>query len=207
MKQINKNEIGQFFSSGKINFKTNLCISLEKFGSDKCSDWHNYSPFYEFMFSEDRESDLRLFEVGIYGGASVRAWKDYFRNSKIYCGDVNADYFIEEDRIQSFFCDQDNPDSIKSMWENETLRDIQFDIIIDDGKHEYISNVNFLENSYHKLKKGGIFIIEDLTRSTFDGFQERIEEIKQRLFPSHIQLIAIPNEKNSIDNNILIIQK
>jgi SAM-dependent methyltransferase len=207
MKQINNNTINEFFSSGKINSKTDLCISLEKFGSDKCSDWHNYSAFYEFLYSEDRESDLRLFEVGIYGGSSVRAWQEYFKNSKIYCGDVNMDYFVNEGRIQSFFCDQDNPDSIKGMWENETLRDIQFDIIIDDGKHEYIPNVNFLENSYHKLKKGGIFIIEDLTRFTFDRFEERIEELSQRLMPSHIQLIAIPNEKNTIDNNILIIQK
>jgi len=207
MKQINNNTINEFFSSGKINSKTDLCISLKKFGSDKCSDWHNYSAFYEFLFSKDRELDLRLFEVGIYGGSSVRAWQEYFKNSKIYCGDVNTDYFVNEGRIQSFFCDQDNPDSIKGMWENETLRDIQFDIIIDDGKHEYIPNVNFLENSYHKLKKDGIFIVEDLTRFTFDRFEEKIDELSRRLMPSHIQLIAIPNEKNTIDNNILVIQK
>jgi hypothetical protein len=207
MKQINDNTINEFFNSGKINSKTDLCISLQKFGSDKCSDWHNYSGFYEFLFSEERKSDLRLFEVGIYGGSSVRAWKEYFKNSKIYCGDVNTDYFINEDRILSFFCDQDNPDSIKDMWENEVLKDIQFDIIIDDGKHEYISNLNFLENSYHKLKKGGIFIVEDLTRSTFDRFQEKIEELSQKLIPSYIKLIEIYNKNNNIDNNILIIQK
>ena len=207
MKLINNSAIDSFFNEGKINGETDLCITLKKFGSDKCSDWHNYSTFYEFIFSEDREKDLKIFEVGIYGGSSVRSWKEYFKNSQIYCGDVNQDYFVNEDRIQSFFCDQDNPEAIREMWENETLKDINFDIIIDDGKHEYTSNINFLENSYHKLKKGGIFIIEDLTRFTFDRFEERIEEIKERLSPSHIQLIQIQNRKNTIDNNLLVIQK
>ena len=186
MKTINNNTITSFFSEENNIIKTDLCITMVKFGSDKCSDWHNYSSFYDFMFSEDRNKDLKIFEVGIYGGSSVKAWKEYFKNSQIYCGDVNRDYFVNEDRIRSFFCDQDNPESIQGMWNDEVLKDINFDIIIDDGKHEYTSNINFLENSYHKLKKGGIFIIEDLTRFTFDRFEERIEEIKERLSPSHI---------------------
>ena len=207
MKLINNSVIDSFFSEENNIIKTDLCITMVKFGSDKCSDWHNYSSFYDFMFSEDRNKDLKIFEVGIYGGSSVKAWKEYFKNSQIYCGDVNRDYFVNEDRIRSFFCDQDNPESIQGMWNDEVLKDINFDIIIDDGKHEYTSNINFLENSYHKLKKCGIFIIEDLTRFTFDRFEERIEEIKERLSPSHIQLIQIQNRKNTIDNNLLVIQK
>ena len=171
MKLINNSAIDSFFNEGKINGETDLCITLKKFGSDKCSDWHNYSTFYEFIFSE------------------------------------NQDYFVNEDRIQSFFCDQDNPEAIREMWENETLKDIDFDIIIDDGKHEYIPNINFLENSYHKLKEGGFFIVEDLTLSTLNSFREKIEELGKVLKPRYIQLLEIPNSHNSIDNNILLIQK
>jgi hypothetical protein len=207
MKEIKNKIINDFFSSGKIKDKTDLCIEMERFGSDKCSEWHNYSPFYDFVFSADRNKNLKIFEVGIYGGSSVRAWKEYFKNSQIYCGDVNPDYFINEERIQSFFCDQDNPGSIREMWENEILKDLYFDLIIDDGKHEYLSNLNFLENSYHKLVKGGIFIIEDLTIPTFNSFQERLDEINRLLIPSYIELIKIQNIKNNIDNNLLIIQK
>ena len=207
MKKINSSLINSFFNEANNNIQTDLCIKMTKFGSDKCSDWHNYSLFYDFMFSDDRDNNLKIFEVGIYGGSSVRAWKEYFKNSHIYCGDVNHDYFVNEDRISSFFCDQDNPESIREMWNNETLKDIDFDIIIDDGKHEYTSNINFLENSYSKLKDGGIFIIEDLTRFTFDRFEEKILEIRGHLSPSHIQLISIQNSKNTIDNNLLVIQK
>jgi hypothetical protein len=207
MKLISNSVIDSFFNEGQNNGETDLCTILKKFGSDKCSDWHNYSTFYDFIFSEDREKDLKIFEVEIYGGSSVRSWKEYFKNSQIYCGDVNRNFFVNEDRIKSFFCDQDNRESILEMWENETLKDIQFDVIVDDGKHEYIPNINFLDNSYHKLKEGGIFIIEDLTRFTFDRFGEQIEALRQRLMPSYIDLISISNENNTIDNNILIIQK
>lgn len=207
MKIINPHIIESFLGSNKMKEKTDLCGILEKFGSDKSSDWHNYSPLYNFLFSEDRNDNLNFFEVGIYGGASVKSWKEYFKNSKIYCGDVNRDYFIFEERILSFFCDQDNPDSIIGMWEADELKDIQFDVIVDDGKHEHIPNLNFLNNSYHRLKEGGIFIIEDLTRPTFDRFEEQIEGLRQRLMPSYIQLIEIYNVNNTIDNNILIIQK
>ena len=208
MKLINNSIIDQFFNEGKINGETDLCITLKNFHSDKCSDWHNYSTFYDFIFSEDREEDLKIFEVGIYHGSSVRSWKEYFKNSQIYCGDIHRDYFINEDRIQSFFCDQDNPESIGEMWENETLKNIDFDVIMDDGKHEYISNINFLENSYHKLKEGGFFIVEDLlTLSTLNSFKEKIEVLRETLKPRYIQLLEIPNPHNSIDNNILLIQK
>ena len=36
-----------------------------------------------------------------------------------------------------------------------------FDIII-DGIHDYKGNINFFENSIEYLKKGGVYIIEDV---------------------------------------------
>jgi len=206
MKLISNCVIESFFTKEKDKKETDLCVILKKFGSDKCSDWHNYSTFYDFIFSEDRENNLKVFEVGIYGGSSVRSWKEYFKNSQIYCGDVNRNYFVNEDRIQSFFCDQDRPESIIEMWGNDPLKNIDFDIIIDDGKHEYTPNINFLNNSYHKLKEGGIFIIEDLTLSTLNLFREKIEEIRRLLNPRYMHLLEIPNSHNTVDNNILLIQ-
>ena len=144
MKLISNSVIDSFFNEEKNNRETDLCTILKKFGSDKCSDWHNYSTFYDFIFSEDREKDLKIFEVGIYAGSSVRSWKKYFKNGNVYCGDVNTNYFVNEDGIKSFYCDQDTPSSIDSLWNTDELKNIEFDIIIDDGKHEFQSNINFL---------------------------------------------------------------
>ena len=37
-----------------------------------------------------------------------------------------------------------------------------FDIIIDDGLHEFHANKCFFENSIEKLNPGGFYIIEDI---------------------------------------------
>jgi hypothetical protein len=207
MQLINKDEIQLYLNWNPENNKTDLCDLLVKYGSDKCSDWHNYSPLYNFLFSSDRRKEINLFEIGIYGGGSIRAWKEYFENSNIYCGDVNREYFINEDRIRSFYCDQDSQDSINDMWKNNDLQKIDFDIIIDDGKHEFIPNYNFLVCSIAKLKKNGIFIVEDLTSETLRGFKQICHSLKDDFNLSLVECLEIKNASNKIDNNILLIQK
>lgn len=207
MKLIKKEEIQLYLKWNPENSNTDLCKLLRKHGSDKCSDWHNYSPLYNFLFSADRERELNFFEVGIYGGGSIRTWKDYLKNSKIYCGDVNSEYFIKEDRIKSFYCDQDNQDSINEMWKNIDLQETDFDVIIDDGKHEFIPNYNFLVCSISKLKKNGIFIVEDLTSNTLIEFKNICNSLQDRFDLNFIECLEIENPNNKIDNNILLIQK
>ena len=40
-----------------------------------------------------------------------------------------------------------------------------FDILIDDGCHRFEETIIFFENSINKLRKGGIYIIEDILLS------------------------------------------
>ena len=47
------------------------------------------------------------------------------------------------------------------MWNDIGIK--YFDIIIDDGFHSFDAACCLYENSIHKLKKGGIYIIEDIT--------------------------------------------
>lgn len=187
--------------------QTELCVLLKKYGSDKCSDWHNYSKLYYDLFKELKNESINFFEVGIYQGASVRTWRDFFPKANIWAGDVDHTKFVNEDRIKSFYCNQDDPKSIMNMWENEELKTIQFDVIVDDGKHEYISNINFLNESIHKLKNNGLFIIEDLTWNTYSLFERQLNDIKIKLNLQQVNLVKIPNKNNKTDNNLLIIIK
>ena len=47
-----------------------------------------------------------------------------------------------------------------------------FDLIIDDGIHDYKGNVNFFENSIQYLKKGGLYIIEDVNNIYVENFRK-----------------------------------
>ena len=197
----------EFINSQKFNQPTELCSILKHFQSDKSSDWHNYSTLYHDMFNHLTDVPMNIFEVGIYAGSSVRTWKKYFKNGNVYAGDIEKKCFVNEDRIKSFYCDQDTLAYIDSMLNNDELKNIEIDMIIDDGKHEFSSNMNFLLHSIHKLKTNGIFIVEDLTISTYNQFESILQELKEKINVQYIELIKLPNDKNTIDNNILVIKK
>lgn len=177
--------------------KTELCNILEKAGSDK-SVYHNYTPFYTLLFEKKRYEKNNIFEMGLgyrkghlfahkqytagYYGDSLRAWREYFPNSQIYGADINpkAIEAINEEKIKVFLCDQTDSTTVKNMWENETFKDLEFDIIIDDGRHDFAANHCFLVNSIHKLKKDGIYIIEDMFDGNVRQFLNILQDIKKQ---------------------------
>ncbi|MFZ9531137.1 MAG: hypothetical protein ACO272_01335 [Candidatus Fonsibacter ubiquis] len=207
--EINENDIVSFLNLDKLSEETDLCKILKKYGSDKSSDWHNYSPLYNYFFQHLKDDEINFFEVGIYHGASVHSWREYFSKAKIFTADVDEKTFlkVEDLDVECFYCDQDDPITIKTMWNTDKLKDIHFDVILDDGKHEFISNLNFLKESIHKLKKGGIFIIEDLTISTCNSFENILFGLQNQYSLDYIKLLKLPSQNNKIDNNILLIIK
>lgn len=192
--------------SKDFSIASGLCQIMKDCGSDKCSDWHNYTPVYSKIFDASKNLELKIFELGIFKGCSVRGWRKYFRNSKIFAGDVNQEYLVNDDEIVSYICDQDNKTSIESLWKNFDCPEF-FDVIIDDGKHEFFSNLIFLNSSIHMLKKGGIFIVEDLTISTKNEFSKILTNLKSTHGLSEIFLLDIPNVHNNVDNCLLVIRK
>jgi len=207
--EITENEIISFLDLNRLTQRTDLCNILEKYGSDKCSNWHNYSALYDYFFKHFRDEEINFFEVGIYHGSSVKSWREYFSKAKIYTADVDKETFLSISNldVEYFYCDQDNPQSIQSMWKSNSLNDTEFDVIIDDGKHEFISNLNFFKESIYKLKSGGIFIIEDLTISTYNSFEQILFNLQNDYSLEYIKLMKLPNPNNSIDNNILLVIK
>jgi hypothetical protein len=125
----------------------------------------------------------------------------------IYGADIDKRVLFNEYRIKTFYCDQTNPDIIKDMWSSEDLKNIEFDFIIDDGLHEFDANIIFFENSLHKLKINGYFIIEDLKSNTISMMKKYISdvEIKYNNFEFSLFELYLYNNKN--DNNLLVIRR
>jgi hypothetical protein len=93
------------------------------------------------------------------------------------------------------------------MWSSEDLKNIEFDFIIDDGLHEFDANIIFFENSLHKLKINGYFIIEDLKSNTVSMMKKYISdaEIKYKNFEFSLFELYLHNNQN--DNNLLVIRR
>lgn len=205
---------------------TPLCEIMGRNKSDKGDadinkSWHNYTTFYYSIFKSLTDKKLRIFELGLgtnnvnvpsnmgangRPGASLYGWKEFFPNSDIFGADIDSNILFNTDRIKTFYCDQTNPAVIKKMWDEPDLQE-NFDIIIEDGLHTFSANVCFFENSIHKLKKNGFFIIEDININEIRHFRNKIKEWEDRYKDCLFTLLNIPSERNNCDNNLLVIFK
>ncbi len=170
----------------------------DKYGSDKGEiipdghpyPWvsHTYADVLERLFGHCREHVRYVFECGLgtnnpslassmgengKPGASLRMWREYFPNAQIFGADIDADILFQEDRIATFACDQTDAEQVAALWEK--IPDVQFDLFIDDGLHTYEAGVALFEHAFHKVREGGIYIIEDVTFESLVKFANYFE--------------------------------
>lgn len=136
-----------------------------KYGTDKASDVHFYTRYYEQYFEPLRNNELNLLEIGIQEGRSLKMWKEYFPNAQIIGLDIeNCDHLVE-DRLSVIRGDQKNVKHLKllpNIFETIYGRPDSFDIIIDDGSHKSEDMLVSFETLFPLLKPGGIYVIEDI---------------------------------------------
>tara|TARA_B100000941_G_scaffold223534_1_gene165770 strand:- start:484 stop:1230 length:747 start_codon:yes stop_codon:yes gene_type:complete len=140
--------------------------TFEKFGSNKGGFFkynntirHFYSDFYEECLKNKILENL--LEIGVEFGGSLRAWSTLFPKANIYGADKNKEYLFNEGNIKTFYTDQLNKDELNLLFKK--LQQIKFDVIIDDGLHNYDANINTFEALFPLLdQQNGIYFIEDI---------------------------------------------
>ena len=161
LKFLNKNKTVNL--NYTVNSSPNLKLTnlMNLYGSDKGgkNNHHNYSDFYSELFFNKRKEIKNFLEIGLGTNntnmpsnmgkngmplASLKAWRDFFENANIYGADIDRDILKNDERIKTFYVDQTNPIEIKKMFENIGVK--KFDIILEDGLHEYSANICFFEN-------------------------------------------------------------
>ena len=126
--------------------------------TDKSGMHHFYTKLYAMYFEPIRQSKLKIFEIGIDNGFSLKTWKEYFPHAEITGLDIVNLKHMEEDRVHVVCGDQSDPKILKETSEKYG----PFDIIIDDGSHlNKDMNASF-EILFPLLKEGGLYIVEDL---------------------------------------------
>lgn len=123
---------------------------------------HAFTEIYEQFFSSLRNENINLLEIGVFHGASLRTYYDYFPNAKIHAVDIYDKQQYQNERIVVHKFDQSNA---KHLAEFVDTIDTKFDIIIDDGSHHMIDQQISLYYLSKVLKHGGIYIIEDIHTS------------------------------------------
>jgi predicted O-methyltransferase YrrM len=142
--------------------KTPLCLLAEKWGTDKCpAILHSYTPFYHRLLG--RRTVRRVLELGILNGASLRMWRDYLPEARIFGLEINPEVLFQEERIRTMQCDASNRDELKAAAEEFGGN---FDLIVDDASHEPAHQVLAAQTLLEFLAPGGIYVIEDVAYLT-----------------------------------------
>lgn len=135
-------------------------------GTDK--HLHGYHAFYETL-----QPPARMLEVGVFRGASLRAWREWWPEAFIHGMDtgkrVSPDPSAFDTRTMFWMGDSRN------LWLPIEYRG-RFDLIIDDGSHKPRDQAATFRNLYPLLAPGGVYAIEDVVlydRPLPAWFQER----------------------------------
>ncbi|AEG99969.1 class I SAM-dependent methyltransferase [Lacinutrix sp. 5H-3-7-4] len=139
----------------------------DKFG------YHFYTPHYQTHFSKYKFKRNTILEIGVggyaepfIGGNSLRMWKSYFPFSKIYSLDIYDKSFLEERRIKIFQGSQ-----VDILFLDKITKETgDFDLIIDDGSHINEHVIESFKYFFPKLKKGGIYVVEDTQTSYWEDY-------------------------------------
>jgi len=167
-----------------LNNKTELCNLFFKHLSDKCPEVnHTYSLHYYDLLKDKKHLFKNVLEIGVgyYDlmkhycgenyqiGASLKGWRDFFPNAKIYGLDIREEVLFTEERIECFYTDQSNAQELnKTIDKIRKSNNVLFDLIIDDGSHIIDHQILSFQTLSLYVKNGGYYIIEDINIENID---------------------------------------
>jgi len=134
-----------------------------KHQTDKSSSEHNYTWIYDRLFTSIREEPVELLELGVWEGASIAMWEEYFTHpdARIVGIDHVPRYHPAglSSRVQLVHSDQAEIPV--------ELQDATFDVIIDDASHISSKTIASFLTWWPRLKQHGFYIVEDLMTSYY----------------------------------------
>jgi predicted O-methyltransferase YrrM len=141
-----------------------------KHHTDKSSAHHDYCRTYARYFERLRFLPVRLLELGVYYGASLRMWSDYFQQGTITGVDLDDQMrFIAptlESRVTLIEGDCTKVEVLKFLRSRGP-----FDIIIDDASHNSWSQAFTMRTLLEAVAPGGFYVIEDTACAYWAEYQ------------------------------------
>lgn len=172
--------------------RTTLCRLCAESGTDKCpyslqGHRHPYTAPYSLLFEPLRHKPIKFAELGVFRGASVRAWRAYFPEAKIYgydCDVPNLQYIASMNMPNVFLdtMDAGSSASIHEKLKQATQDGVLFDVILDDASHDPGHQSEVIRTAFDYLNPGGLLIIEDIFRDRpTKPYEEAFAQVQDRV--------------------------
>ncbi|HYK48420.1 MAG TPA: hypothetical protein VEU94_01750, partial [Terriglobales bacterium] len=145
-------------------------LDLDAYDTDKVR--LGYLELYDPILTSWSNKEIKLLEVGVEKGGSLKLWRDYFPRGTIVGIDRKLPRRLETgERIQVFQGDQADR-AFLSKVASRTAPD-GFDIIVDDASHiGELTKATFWHLFDRHLKPGGLYAIEDWGTGYLDDFPD-----------------------------------
>lgn len=143
--------------------------ALAKTASDKESiGAHRYGLMYELMFDAvlmRQGRKLRICEIGVsrFGEGSLKAYQELDVIEEVVAIDIEAYRGTLSEKTTFYQYDAYSDEMVAKLKEKHD----SFDIIIDDGSHQWTDQEYFIEHYKELLADGGILICEDVSDREF----------------------------------------
>lgn len=147
--------------------------------NDKGGQIHTYLETYDKLF-KPFQNGCTFLEIGLAMGKSIELFDEYFENSKIYGVDISVVFtpgkYKNDVRILE-------ADGTKPGFLNH-IND-KFDLVVEDSTHMTSDQINTFNLVKPYMKKGSIYIIEDLLwldadREKYMALHDNVEIIDMR---------------------------
>lgn len=125
------------------------------------TDKTGYIPVYDDLFSGIRTKNIKLLEIGIFKGGSLKLWRDYFVNGTVVGLDLMPVQVPDTTgRLKTYQGSQDDTKLLDLIALEQAPNG--FDVIIDDASHiGELTRKSFWHLFENHLNSGGMYIIED----------------------------------------------
>ena len=162
--------------------------------------FHKYTNVYESLLNRKRFSTTSLLEIGVAQGASLRTFRDFFPNAKIFGLDIYPESILNEPRVEVVIGNSSEADpflKLKSLNGDKT-----FDIIVDDGSHNPMDQLKSFKILWPMLSEDGLYIIEDVTDEPWLK-----NELAKMVPKSSIVTFDLRPQSRLVDSGVVVISK
>jgi hypothetical protein len=137
-------------------------LSAAAAATDKGPGGHNYTELYERLFFPWKDEPIRIFEIGVAGGGSLKMWQTYFPQARIFAVDILPKSEFDNERVKTLIADQAKRDQLQGAID---IAGGDIHILIDDGGHSMEQQQVSLGYLFKFVRPGGYYVIEDVHTS------------------------------------------
>jgi len=121
---------------------------------------HSYENFFHENLEDFKKKNIDILEIGSAKGDGIASFFFYFPLANLVAADNNPFRFrYKSKRTRNIYVDISSKKILRNLSNHLNKK---FDIIIEDCSHKLIDQIICFSENFKNLKKGGIYIVEDL---------------------------------------------